>query len=94
MRLASSLSAPVSRRAHCGIIGQASSQHAAAFRLVAFAYRSFFSCLSVWRTVGILTATIVSAVWNTDHAAFLLPHAMFTIGLTVGMAFVVRILVS
>jgi len=54
----------------------------------------FLLLLICLETVGILTATIISAIWNTDHAAFLLPHAMYTIGLTVGMAVIVRTLVS
>ncbi len=51
----------------------------------------FLSCLEV---VGILTATIVSAVWNTEHAAILLPHAMLAVAATLGLAIVVRLLAS
>jgi hypothetical protein len=45
-------------------------------------------CLEV---VGILTATIISTVKQTEHAARWLPHALYVIGATVIVSIAVRL---
>lgn len=52
----------------------------------------FLLLLICLETIGILAATIISTVWQTEHAALWLPHGALIIGSTVVLIVMISVL--